>query len=187
MILFNSGQIRALTFFSIPHTDLTSACFYNSCWKKWINWKIFIFKRDSKKHIHSAQILPTTTASDVRDRHTRQRQVLWTSRQNEKFGVIIKKSPKGRCSAKDDEHLSTQTPKQQDAAMADALRMLSLLIGPFHAKASLLGWIWIKSISFLIYLAWPLNSFYVLTVYLLPPLIFLVLAHSLLFLGGKML
>lgn len=136
-----------------------------------------IFKRDSKQHTYSAQIFSTTTASDVRDR---QRQVFWTSRQNEEFGVIREVQKEG-CSAKDDEHLSTQTPKQQDAAMAEALRMLSLFIGPFHAKASLLGWIWIKSISFLIFLAWPLNSFYVLTVYLLPPLIFLVLAHSLLF------
>lgn len=118
-------------------------------------------------------------------RHTRRRRIFWTSCQNEEFATIFVKSPRVRVRCQRRWASITQTPKQRDAAMADVIRMLRVFIGSFHAKASLLGWIWIKSISFLIFVAWPLNSFYVLTVYLLPPLIFLGLAHSLLFLEGK--
>lgn len=119
-------------------------------------------------------------------RHPRQRHIFWASCQKEEFATVIVKSPRARVQCQRRWASITQTPNQRDAAMADVIRILSLFIGSFHAKASLLGWIWIKSISFLIFVAWPLNSFYVLTVYLLPPLIFLGLAHSLLFLeGGK--
>lgn len=51
-----------------------------------------IFKIDSEEHIYSVQI--RTTASDVKDRHTKQRQIFWTSWQKEEFAIIIVKSPK---------------------------------------------------------------------------------------------
>lgn len=94
MILLNSGQLRGLTLFSIPHTDLTSACFCNSCWKKWIKWKIFIlYSKETAKNtyiVHKSFLQQQLLMWEIGIL------VFWTSRQNEEFGIIIKKSPKGR-------------------------------------------------------------------------------------------
>lgn len=44
---------RTHSLFHTPYR-LASACFYNSCWKKWIKWKIFtLYSKETAKNTHT--------------------------------------------------------------------------------------------------------------------------------------
>lgn len=127
---------------------MAAVFFYSSCWKMYKAENIYvIFKIESKEHIYKAQIFPRTRASYVRNRHIQQIKFLELPRRNEIFAVIIMRSPKARVQQERQGASPQPSAKQQSAAPVMFTRSLGCFTGSFPAKAPLIGWRGIRSVS----------------------------------------